>query len=125
MILIIAVLPEGTVVKQIPRLLSDKVKIVSDSIIFASERSVPSGYELIESGILLTDIGADANEESFNLENIDVIKAVSQSSRTNGQFTVRRDRALGTWYARAYLIYRDIAQNKYKVIYGNIISGTV
>lgn len=113
--------PNGTTVAKAPQIFMDSVKKLGSILVFASERGVPEGFELIESGILIKQDSYE--EESFKLDGSYDYKAVSQNYGASGQFTVRRDDAAGVWYARAYLIYKY--GNDVKVIYSDIVSESV
>lgn len=82
--------------------------------IFMAERTVPDGYTLVESGMLLAD-----DSDELTLGNYQ-IKAAAQSTEPNGQFTVRQDSVSGVLYARAYLIYED--DGVFRVVYSDIVS---
>lgn len=103
-----------------PHVIMDRTRIEGGRIIFASERTVPAAFEIIETGILLKQGEGDA--ESLKLGGDFVAQIVSLSVNPRGQFTVRKDAAVGSWYARAYVIYKDGAD--IKVVYSNIERGS-
>lgn len=105
----------------VPKTIMDVAKADDGLAIFASEYSVPTGYDLIENGILIANNPTDASESAFILDNLNVKKATSLSKKKEGQFTVRTDGA-GTKYARAYLIYKDNSTNTYKIVYSQIVT---
>lgn len=110
--------PGASALAKLPSVIMDTPKIIGDRMICMSERTLPSDYELIESGILFSKVSAD-----LEIGNATVDKAVAQSKQKNGQFTARKDsiQTGETYYARAYLIYKAPGGN-YEVIYSNTVS---
>lgn len=106
-----------------PQVMMDTVKIDGNRIIFMAERTVPDGFDIIETGIILKSGSGSANTLKISGGSYD-LKAVAQSTDKNGQFTVRKDNASGIWYARAYVIYKD-SQGNCKIAYSNIVNGIV
>lgn len=99
----------------VPRVIMDKnVKGAQDNrAIFMAEHSVPSGFTLIEFGVLLSDA---SDELTINNHKH---KAASQPGGNSSQFAVRVDGVSGTWYARAYLIYEK--NGEYKIVYSDAV----
>ncbi|NLG53052.1 MAG: hypothetical protein GX541_03660, partial [Clostridiales bacterium] len=115
-------LPAEDIPPALPQTIMDAPKKIGDKAVFAAERTTPAGFEMIESGILLTDNAVNATGSTFNTETPGVIKAIAQSGEPNGQFTARCDDADGTWYARAYMIYINVNTGEHTVVYSNIES---
>ena len=88
-------------------------------IAFFAERNISSDCEIIETGILM------GKAEGLTLESAS-IKAVAKSKAQNGQYTVRKKGVVSgeTWYAKAYVIYRD-STGSAQTIYSNEVSMTV
>lgn len=96
---------------------------VNKTMMFIANRSVPSGYTLVESGIVLL-------KSSTPIElTVDTQNAVCGRIRNSStdQFYIRKTNiAAGeTWYARAYLIYKDGAGNIITAYSGNTASKTM
>ena len=88
-------------------------------IAFFAERNISSDCEIIETGVLM------GKSAGLTLDNT-TIKAVAKSKAQKGQFTVRKKGVVSgeTWYARAYVIYRD-STGSAQTIYSNEVSMTV
>ena len=88
-------------------------------IAFFAERNISSDYEIIETGVIM------GKSAGLTLDNT-TIKAVAKSKAQKGQFTVRKKGVVSgeTWYARAYVIYRD-STGSAQTIYSNEVSKTV
>ena len=88
-------------------------------IAFFAERNISSDCEIIETGILM------GKAENLSVESA-AIKAVAKSKAQKGQYTVRKANVnMGeTWYAKAYVIYRD-STGSAQTIYSNEVSMTV
>lgn len=82
--------------------MSNPTVVSSNKIAFFAERSVPDGYTLLETGILLH------NSENVSLTNY-THKAVASSTTATGQFTIRKANVKNgeTWYAVSYAMYTD------------------
>lgn len=105
---------------------TDNILVMANSVMadetkiaFFAERNINRNYEVIETGILLSDA------EVFDITNAK-IKAAAKSTANKGQFTIRKGniRVGETWYARAYAIYRS-ADGSVNIIYSNRISMTI
>lgn len=94
--------------------------IIADGnrISFYSERSVPTGYTVKETGIILSKT-ADFDVNSAT------VKAVAKSKASKGQYTIRKANAqVGeTWYGMAYVIVEDASGNV-SIMYSNKVSKT-
>ncbi len=81
----------------------------SKKVNFYAERSIPAGYELIQTGVIVTktaSVGTD--EAAFVLDAAGVGKGVSKSTASNGFYTGAVAATKGTTvYARAYVIYMN------------------
>ena len=89
--------------------------VQTNKIAFFSERSLPEGYTLIETGILL---GSGAQE--LTLENA-MYTSVSISTDRNGQYTVRKTAQAGeVWSGRAYMIYEH--DGEIVTVYSNTVT---
>ena len=76
---------------------------------FYAERSIPAGYELLQTGIIVTktaSVGTD--EDAFVLGASGVGKGLSNSTAANGYYAGAVSATAGTVvYARAYVIYQN------------------
>lgn len=76
---------------------------------FYAERSIPAGYDLIQTGIIVTktaSVGTD--EDAFILGASGVGKGLSNSTASNGYYAGAVSATAGTVvYARAYVIYQN------------------
>lgn len=95
-------------------MLAPVVKTASGKrIMFMSQRIVPQDFQLIETGILLSN-NADVSLSNYAHKSI---------ARTDhAQFTTRLDGAQGLWYGRAYLIYKDTATGNMYELYSETVS---
>lgn len=91
---------------------------------FTASRFVPSGYSLVESGVLLLKSDNLIGELKFDTPN--VIRGTIDNSSSN-QFYVRKLNISNgdTWYARAYLTYKDANGDSFTVYSGNTVSRTM
>ena len=106
--------PEHILVMTTPVLLAGQGKIA-----FFAERQLGSNAAMIETGILLSRSGSD-----FDLSTPDVIKSASISTDNAGQYTVRVRAGDGdTWYARAYMLYKD-ESGEVRYMYSDVIEAT-
>lgn len=95
------------------------------TIVFTVTRSIPSGYSLVESGvILLKSNTALTSELTVATEN--AIRGEIDNNSTS-QFYIRKlnVEAGDTWYGRAYLIYKDGEGNTFTVYSSNTVSRTM
>ena len=94
--------------------------IIADGnrISFYSERSIPTGYTVKETGIILS------KNDDFDV-NSATIKAVAKSKANKGQYTIRKANAQAgeTWYGMAYVIVEDASGNV-SIEYSNKVSKT-
>ncbi len=81
----------------------------ADKVSFFAERSVPAGYTMIQTGIVVTKSASVANnEEAFVLDASGVSKGMSKSVSANGYYSVSIPATSGvTGYARAYVVYAN------------------
>ncbi len=94
------------------------VLVGDDKIAFFTECDIPLENEVIEKGII---IGTASGLEIQNAE----YKAVSKNKENKSQFTVRKIAEPGdTYYAAAYVIYRDASGNVITA-YSNEVSYTL
>ena len=111
---------EGETVTPVPVLvMTEPFMVQGDKMAFFAERNLPAQYELVESGILLTDkVGTE-----LTLDNA-MYKSETISKDNNGQFTIRKAGvSVGeTWAGRAYMIYKD--GNTVKTLYSNTVVKT-
>ena len=80
---------------------------------FFVERSVPNGYEVVQSGIVVTkDQTTGENEAALVIGNGNAVKGTSVNTSADGFYTavVKLDKGKTVW-GRGYLIYRDAAGN--------------
>lgn len=95
--------------------MAEPFMVQTNKIAFFSERSLPEGYTLIETGILL---GSGAQE--LTLENA-MYTSVSISTDRNGQYTVRKTAQAGeVWSGRAYMIYEH--DGEIVTVYSNTVT---
>lgn len=100
------------------------VDITDKTMAFTATRVVPSGYSLVESGIILLKSSNFTGE--LTLDTANVIHGTIDNNSTN-QFYVRKLNISDgdTWYARAYLIYKDANGNSFTVYSDNTVSRTM
>ncbi len=81
------------------------------NILFTANRTLPAGYTLIESGVLLLNSNTALTDE-LTVDTPGVIRGKIKNDSTE-QFHIRKNSisAGDTWYGRAYLIYQDAAGN--------------
>ncbi|MDP4152626.1 MAG: hypothetical protein Q8865_04170 [Bacillota bacterium] len=98
---------------------------VNKTIMFTANRSVPSGYTLVESGVLLLKSNTPLTAE-LTIDTANVIRGKIKNNSTN-QFYIRKCNVTSgdTWYARAYLIYKDADGNVIIVYSSNTVSQTM
>src|SRR5690606_20092534 len=93
--------------------LSEQVLPDSDNriMLFTAIRTVPHGYQLLESGILLLQSNQPLTDE-LTVETAGVIRGKIKNTSTD-QFYIRKLNITpgDTWHARAYLIYQDANGN--------------
>ena len=106
--------PEETAIVETPFItLSSAVEVdtAGKSMLFTANRTVPAGYTLIESGVLLLQSNTALADE-LTVDTAGVIRGKIKNDSTN-QFHIRKNTIStgDTWYGRAYLIYKDEAGN--------------
>lgn len=85
--------------------LSEYVMTDGGAMALTAYRDLPSGYTLVESGILLSDEAPPGEGLTVNTPGASRGRVGNDST---SQFNIRKSSAAGTsWYARAYLIYSD------------------
>ncbi len=93
----------------VARISTIKYDSTAKKVNFYAERSIPAGYDLIQTGIIVTktaSIGTD--EEGFILDASGVGKGPSKSTAANGYYAGAVSVTAGTVvYARAYVIYQN------------------
>lgn len=80
------------------------------NLTFYAERSIPQGYTILETGMILTNLSAVGGDENeFTLENPYVLKGTSDSKLNNGTYSVTITDYTETdyYYARGYVILKD------------------
>lgn len=93
------------IVAEIPIIVMSEPQVVdTNKISFVAERNLPSQYELVETGIILSSSKSD-----IDLDTSGIIKVKASSTANKGQFTVRKKDVSSTavWFARGYMIYKD------------------
>ncbi|MBQ5823232.1 MAG: hypothetical protein IIW48_00320, partial [Clostridia bacterium] len=110
----------------VARISTIKYDTSAKKVNFYSERSIPAGYELLQTGVIVTktaSVGADTN--AFVIDAAGVGKGVSKSTAANGFYTGAVAATAGTTvYARAYVIYQN-ADGDIITSYSPIASYTV
>ncbi|MCR4615803.1 MAG: hypothetical protein K5756_06620 [Clostridiales bacterium] len=98
--------------------------ITKGTMTFYSERSATSDLTVVETGILLST--ANLNENSFLVTTAGVLKGISNSSANSGLYSLTKKGVTegNTYYARAYVAYRD-ANGAYNVAYSGIYTETM
>ena len=106
----------------------------NNSLSFTSMSSVPNGWEILGAGIIITcDPTIGKNEELFRSTNPSFNKDsktsrifIGNTKSLNYQFTLNKLNVMkgDTWYARAYLKYKDQNGNEMEA-YGDIIEKTL
>ncbi len=93
----------------VARISTIKYDSAAKKVNFYAERSVPAGYELLQTGIIVTktaSVGTD--EAAFVLDAAGVGKGPSKSTASNGYYAGAVTATAGTVvYARAYIIYQN------------------
>ncbi len=93
----------------VARISTAKYDSASKKVNFYAERSIPAGYDLIQTGIIVTktaSVGTD--EDAFVLGASGVGKGLSNSTAANGYYAGAVSATAGTVvYARAYVIYQN------------------
>lgn len=81
--------------------------VQESKITFISERYTPQEYDVLETGIILTNNYVD--DYSFSLDGGNVLKATSVQRTNCGTYTITKKNVSPTdnWHARAYMVYRD------------------
>lgn len=118
---------EETVLENVPFIvLSNEVLVdrVNKTILFTAHRTVPSGYTLVESGIML--LKSTESPVDLNTETEGAIRGRIKNDSTD-QFYIRKTNVTDgdTWNARAYLIYLDGSGNLITVYSSNTVSETM
>ena len=106
-------------VEREPVLVASVVPLADDGrLAFFSERDLPDEWEVIETGLLLSE------QAEFDLETA-TIKAASTSTENKGQYTIRKAGVQSgeTWYGRAYVVYR--AGSEIEVMYSDVVSAAL
>ena len=116
----------GTVVDNKPFItLSDDVMVngTNGTIMFTAIKDIPAGYTLVESGVLLLKSSTPVTELTVDTEGVILGKILDTS--TDQFYIMKSNVGTGdTWYARAYLIYKDSEGNTITVYSDNIEHGT-
>ena len=93
----------------VARISTIKYDSAAKKVNFYAERSVPAGYEVIQTGIIVTktaSVGTD--EAAFIIDAAGVGKGPSKSTAANGYYAGAVSATSGTVvYARAYIIYAN------------------
>lgn len=93
----------------VARISTAKYDSAAKKVNFYAERSIPAGYDLIQTGIIVTktaSVGTD--EDAFVLGASGVGKGLSNSTAANGYYAGAVSATAGTVvYARAYVIYQN------------------
>ncbi len=119
---------ESTEIVNVPFItLSEDVQVdtANKTMLFTAIRDVPDGYTLVESGVLLLQSNTPlAGELTVDTEG--AIRGKIKNDSTD-QFYIRKSNitAGDTWYARAYLIYRDASGNIVTGYSGNTVNRTM
>ncbi|MDD4238170.1 MAG: cadherin-like beta sandwich domain-containing protein [Desulfotomaculaceae bacterium] len=81
------------------------------TMMFIANRTVPDGYTLVESGIMLLQTNEPLSSE-LTIDTPNAIRGKIKNDSTD-QFYIRKLNIEegDTWYARAYLIYKDTSGN--------------
>jgi hypothetical protein len=93
-------------------------------ISFTSQYNMPSGYTLVECGlVLLKSYGAPANLDFYTPG---VVRAKSSSQTVTGQYMMSKTNVVSgdTWHVKAYLVYKDSNGEVYTT-YSNMVSVTM
>jgi len=120
--------PEETVLVEMPFItLSADVQVdtVGKKMQFSANRTVPAGYSLIESGVLLLQSNTPPAGE-LTVDTADVIRGKIRNDSTD-QFHVRKNNIADgdAWYGRAYLIYTEAQGNIITVYSANTENRTM
>lgn len=93
----------------VARIATVKYDDKADKVSFFAERSVPAGYTMIQTGIVVTKSESVAsNEDAFILDASGVSKGTSKSLSASGYYSASVSATSGvTAYARAYVIYAN------------------
>ncbi len=104
--------------EEIVLVMAEPSVVDTNRIAFYAERNVPDEYTVIETGILMNQT------EDFDIYSAYIV-AKSNSTSAIGQYTARKkDVGEGdTWYAKAYLIYKD--GEEIKTLYSDTVSKTL
>jgi hypothetical protein len=97
--------------------------VTKRTISFVSLSTVPEGYQIIKGGVILT---SDASVANGQFDDTTAMYAVGKAaSSLNLTYTATKTNVgTETWYARAYLIYKD-ADGNTKNIYGDVVSASL
>ena len=119
--------PEETVIVPVPFItLSEAVQVdtVNKTMLFTANRTVPAGYTLVESGVLLLQSNTAPAELTVDTENI--IRGKIKNDSTD-QFYIRKNNITSgdTWYARAYMLYKDTGGNIITLYSSNTVNRTM
>lgn len=93
----------------VARIATVKYDDKADKVSFFAERSVPAGYTMIQTGIVVTKSeSVVSNEDAFVLDASGVSKGTSKSLSASGYYSASVSATSGvTAYARAYVIYAN------------------
>lgn len=94
---------------------------------FVASLNVNSGYELVERGVLMTNVVALANSESFKINTPGVIEGRINETEVTDIYLVAKGnvKAGDTWYGRAYMIVKNKGTGELETIYAaEILSKT-
>ncbi|TEB07095.1 Cadherin-like beta sandwich domain protein [Pelotomaculum schinkii] len=119
---------EGISLNNVPFItLSDHVMAdtANRTMMFTIIKNVPSGYTLVEGGAMLLKSNVPLTS-ALTVDTPDAIR-LKLNNFANDQFYVRKINITqgDTWYARAYLIYRDSNNNMVTVYSDNTVNRTM
>ncbi|OMF30781.1 hypothetical protein BK133_16740 [Paenibacillus sp. FSL H8-0548] len=91
---------------------------------FIGQINVTPGFALVEAGLVLKKSSTVLSELNFGTEG--VIRAKSSSQTSSGQYMMNKTGVNSgeTWYASAYLVYKD-STGHMTTIYSDVASGTM
>ncbi|MBM7871303.1 putative repeat protein (TIGR02543 family) [Clostridium pascui] len=91
---------------------------------FLGQINVPSGFTKIECGVVA--LKSDIIPSSLDFYTTGVVRAKSSTQTSAGQFMMNKANVQPgeTWYAKAYLVYKDSSGNL-NTIYSDMVNGTM
>lgn len=97
---------------------------VAKKISFIGQIDLPAGFSLVECGLVVKQSAVPVTDLNFSTAG--AIRAKSSSQTATGQYMMNKTGVNhgDTWYARAYLIYKD-SGGKVVTIYSAIVSSTM